>query len=105
MDLMSLKNDSTRKNFIRNELQRITFEALKKELGNDKVIQLERAITLDNGADFSKGDILVNVGEVIDNEGFQVEAVAVVSTTSKGWNTVTRGKKVTWADILDTLES
>ena len=107
MDLKSIKNDSSRRKYIRLELNKDIYNALKDKY-EMILLEDELSITNENGDEvvkFSKGDILVNVGEVIDKDGFTVDAVAHITSCSKSWNnTKQRNCRVTFGDILDALE-
>lgn len=92
IDLSTFKNDTARKNGLRQYLNQICYEALVKELGKENVILLTKKLTipLENGEEktFSAGKILVNCGVVIDNNGYPVEPVAEIGATVKSWNDV-----------------
>lgn len=104
MDLASCKNDKARALYIRDELNRLIAEYLKIELGADKVIHLDKAITTSNDISFSKGDILVNVGTTTNRDGYEVEPIAKISAISVSWNDTAKRKAVTFGDILDCFD-
>lgn len=105
MDLNTLKNDTARKNAIRDTLAMTIFNAMVVEFGTENVLLIPKAICVgENGAKISGGSVAVRVGTVADKNGFEVDAVAICGSTVKGWNDVcTKSGRVTLAVNMDDI--
>lgn len=105
MDLNALKNDTARKNAIRDTLATVMFTAMVTEFGEENVLLIPKAICVgENGAKISGGSVAVRVGTVKDKNGFEVDAVAICGSTVKGWNDVcTKSGRVTLAVNMDDI--
>ena len=104
MDLSIYKNDTARKNGIRDKLAEVLKDALVAEFGNENVIAIPFAIEPNGGSKINGGSIAVKVGETLDKDGFSVDVVAVITSTVKGWNDIlTKSGRLTLAINFDDI--
>lgn len=110
MNLNELKNDTARKNAIREKISEVILNAMIAEFGEENVVAIPKAICVgENGSKIGGGSVAVRVGSVTNKDGFEVDAIAICDHTVKGWNDVcTKSGRVTLAitmdDILDAME-
>lgn len=104
MDLSIYKNDTARKNAIRDKLAEVVKIALIAEFGEENVIFIPYAIEPNGGSKINGGSVAVRVGETLDKNGFIVDVVAVLSPSVKGWNDVTtKSNRTTLAINFDDI--
>lgn len=113
MNLMELKNDTARGNAIRNTLANIILTACIEEFDAENVRYIQKSIEVfgrddtdgKNGVKITGESIAVKVGEVTDKDGATVDAIAIISSTVKAWNTKTnKSNKTTYAIDLDSID-
>ena len=105
MDLSIYKNDTARKNAIRDKLAEIVKIALVAEFGSENVVSIPFAIEPNGGSKINGGSVAVRVGETLDKNGFTVDVVAILSPSVKGWNDVTtKSGRVTLAINFDDIQ-
>ena len=107
MNLNEMKNDTARKNAIRSTLAEVIVKAMGAEFGEDNVVFIPYAIEPNGGSKINGGSVAVRVGSVVDKNGFEVDAVAIVAVTVKGWNDVTTksGRNTLAVNFDDILEA
>lgn len=105
MNLNEMKNDTARKNAIRDKMTEVIFSAMVAEFGEDNVVAIPKAICIgENGTKVNGGSVAVCVGTVTNKEGFEVDAVVICGCTVKGWNDVcTKSGRVTLAINMDDI--
>lgn len=114
IELKNLKNDTQRKNVIREKLAEVIFNAVAEEFGIDETVMIKDKITVvcdanDEGSEIAGQTVAVTVGLVDDKNGDEVEAVATISATVKSWNTTkNKSGRITYAmnmsDIIQAIE-
>lgn len=105
MDLSIYKNDTARKNAIRDKLAEIVKIALMAEFGSENVVSIPFAIEPNGGSKINGGSVAVRVGETLDKNGFVVDVVAILSPSVKGWNDIaTKSGRVTLAINFDDIQ-
>lgn len=114
IELKGLKNDTARKNFIREKLAEVIYNAVVEEFGADETVLIKDKITVvcddnDEGSEIAGQTVAVTVGMVDDKNGDEVEAVATISATVKSWNTTkNKSGKITYAmnmsDIIQAIK-
>lgn len=104
MDLKGMKNDTAQKAAIRAQLNEVIMAALIAWRGEENVVYIPYAIEPNEGSKINGGSIAVCVGTVVNKDGFEVDAVAIVSPVVKGWNDVAaKSGRVTLAINLDDI--
>lgn len=114
IELKNLKNDTQRKNAIREKLASVIYNAIVEEFGADETVLIKDKITVicddnDEGSEIAGQTVAVTVGLVNDKNGDEVEAVATISATVKSWNTTkNKSGRITYAmnmsDIMQAIE-
>ena len=105
MELNAYKNDTARKNAIRDYLATVMYNAFVAECGEEDVILIPKTICVgENGAKIQGGSVAVRVGTVTNKDGFNVDAVAICGSTVKNWNDVcTKSNRVILAVNMDDI--
>ena len=110
MNLDEMKNDTARKNAIREKIANVIYNAMVTEFGEENVVAIPYAITPsdEEGNTASKidgGSVAVCVGMVTDKNGASVDAVSVISPTVKAWNEVVdkKGRKTIAVNLYDII--
>lgn len=109
LDLKSMSSDAQRKKAIKSKIREVVMKALIEEFGEENVVYINYAINVNDSGKILAESIAVRTGEVIDKDGFPVDAVSVISTQNKSWNsTPTKSGKIIESvnldDIKDALE-
>lgn len=101
-NLSGFKNDTARKKFVREKLAELIKKALIEEFGEENVVYVPKAIYPNDSGKIDSESVVVNVGDIIDKDGFMVDMVVVISPQIKPFNTVMRKDgKTTPALCLD----
>lgn len=102
-DLKDLKNDTQRMVSIRERVSQIIYEQMCKEFGDDFTRYIPKDIGItDNGSKVAKHTVVVDVGDVLDNEKYEVGACVEITVKTKKWNTVERKDgKIQYGVTLD----
>lgn len=110
MNLKEMKNDTARKNAIRYNLANLIYNACVAEFGEVNVRLLKSKITVmsydgKGEIDIAANSVVVNVGDVEDSDGATVDAIAVINTTVKAWETKTnKSGRTTYAINMDDID-
>ena len=113
MNLNELKNDTTRKGAIREEVGAVIYDAMVEKYGAENVLYIPKTIEVggEEGAPvkITGNSVVVCVGLVTNKAGFLVDALVIVGMTVKNWNDVcNKNSRVTLAlnmdDIREALE-
>ena len=108
MNLDAMKNDTARKNAIREEIGRDIYDAMVAKRGEENVLFIPKTIEVakEEGATvkITGNSVVVCVGQVTNKDGFVVDAIVVIGMTVKNWNDVcTKSERVTLALNMDDI--
>lgn len=108
MNLDEMKNDTARKNAIREVYGKIIYDAMIAERGEENVIYIPKTIEVggEEGATvkITGNSVVVCVGQVTNKDGFLVDAIIVIGMTVKNWNDVcNKNSRVTLALNMDDI--
>lgn len=103
-DLDTFKNDTKRKNIIRERMSKLIYDKMRTEFTDEFTRYIDREIGITpNCSKVPKNTVVVDVGDVTTKDGFQQGVVVEISVKVKTWNTVelTKSGNTTYAVTLD----
>lgn len=108
MNLDEMKNDTARKNAIREEIGKDIYDAMVAKRGEENVLFIPKTIEVakEEGSPvkITGNSVVVCVGQVTNKDGFLVDAIVIIGMTVKNWNDVcTKSERVTLALNMDDI--